>query len=355
MFYCSMQSSPDHQRPARDCFLVLVAFINFFAPSLLASDQYLIQYWAENQPTAIDPMPGTTPDSVATITLDAAPLVLMNKTILNLPAENYLLDREGLYRVLRSGDSGVVRQIILYRGDVWRLVSHLDRLYVYGTRHAGESQSQLTWRSQHGEAVSLQCGHVSQFIQSHLAEAKIPSRLVSCVAKADWNNFDDGHALLEINDPGTGKWVLFDATLGARYCDDVHFLTLQELTEIYRAGRRPKRIDFINANSKVDPLFDYDAFYATFQTDRQRSDAAAVGFRSMLDNNVEQIHRWYARVMQIPLIDRYFVVTNDQEEALMRSLDCWKTFHRLSRNEFWTRFYAPIAVSARESGTRGTD
>jgi hypothetical protein len=287
-------------------------------------------------------MPSTTPDSVATITLDAAPLVLMNKTILNLPAENYLLDHEGLYRVFRSGDSCVVRQIILYRGDVWRFVSHLDRLYVYGTRHKGESQSQLTWRAQHGEAVSLQCGNVAQFIHSHLAEAKIPSRLVSCVSRADWNNFDDGHALLEIVDPETEKWVLFDATLGARYRDDVHFLTLQELTEIYRAGRRPKQIDFINANSKCDALFDYDAFYAPLQTDRQRRDDAVVGFRSMLDNNVEQIHRWYARVMQIPLIDRYFVVTNDQEEALMRSLDCWKTFHRLSRNEFWTRFYAPL-------------
>ena len=301
--------------------------------------QMSVEYWAGNTPRTIEPLESSARAQVRVVALKEAPLVATERLVLGCGAKDYLIEKEGLYRAGQVEPSRVVRQILLYRGDVWRFAGHLSRLYLYGTRHQKEDVGKWSQRAQNGEPLSLQCGCISKFVGHHLRAQNIISRPVSCVASRDWNHYDDGHALVEICDPAEKRYLLFDCTLGARVLYKGRYLDLQHVTQLYRSGGRADEIEFVNANSKIDPLMDYEAFLAKGYPDEQELARQKAKFLRLLKNDVETIHAWYGRLMHIPLIGDYFAVRTDEEEALMRSLLAWSKFTRLTDDTFREKFY----------------
>jgi hypothetical protein len=302
---------------------------------------YEVEYWAGNRPRVLEPFKSAAAAAaVRSYTLQTLPLVLSERAVLKLGDETYAIGEEGLYRIREKHESKVVRQSILYRQDVWRFAGHLSRLYVYGARHQSEDQKRWDERALGGEPLSLQCGYVSMFVRHHLQEQKIEARLVGCVSGSNWKHYDDGHALMEICDSGEKKWIAFDPTLGARFQGkDGRWLNLLELTRLYRAGGRAARIDFLNAEDKIDSLEDYRALYSKYISSKSEMDAFLPQFKPLLMNDVEAIHRWYGRVMQIPVIDNCFVPESDAEDALLRTLPSWRNLERLTEAQFRERFY----------------
>ena len=296
----------------------------------------VVEYWAGNDPEALRPV-ASAPGGVKLLALEDLPLVLEEPAVVTLGGSTYALEREGLYRLREKGK--VVRQTILYRGDAWRLAGHLDRLYVYGARHQLGGIEQITERARTGELVALQCGMVAVFVVTHLSERKIPARVVNCFTADAWHGYDDGHVLVEVLDPAEKRWVLFDATLGARYRKDGRWLDLLDVAQLYRAGGRPDEVEFVNDSSKVDPLTDYGDIYGPFITDEKELAAYVENFKRELNNDAEAIHKWYAHIMQIPLIGNTFVPSSDAEDALLRKVAGFEKLERLTPAQFRERNY----------------
>ncbi len=158
---------------------------------------YLVDYQAGEKSLRIKPIKGAAASGAVAYDKASLPLVLNKPAVLKLGGSNYLLDKEGLYRIRDEANSNVVGQSILYQGDTWRLASHLSRLTVYGNRHKGETAAQWNDRAGRGEPVSLLCGNTTTFVRSHLTAQGVKSRVVQSVAKGNWNNFTDGHYLAE--------------------------------------------------------------------------------------------------------------------------------------------------------------
>ncbi len=321
--------------------LLLVVLLALLAPTLCRAAQPAMQveYWAGNQPKGLRPLKSLAPDAGAEA-MDALPLVLKEPARVRAGGSVFELDQEGLYRFRDRGTSRVVRQVLLYRGDVWRLAGHLSRLYVYGRRHQADDPARLTERARTGEAFSVQCGTIAGFVVHHLTAQGIPARMVQCVTGSNWNHFDDGHVLMELRDPAEKRWVLYDATLGTRYRHRGRLLDLLQVTELYRAGGRPE-VEFLNAASKLDPQESYERIYGPYLPGEAALAAFLGPFRRLLDNDTAALHRWYARMMQIPLIGNTFVPASDAEDALMRTLDAWKGLERLTPAQFRQRHYPP--------------
>jgi hypothetical protein len=306
-----------------------------------------LEYYEDNEPRVLRPsrsrvLPGRSYEP------DKLPLIITSPTLLQLGDATYALFREGLYRV-RQGNgksSKVVRQAIVSRGDVWRLAGHLSRVYVYGNRHLSETQAQWDEHVRNGEPLSLQCFAISSFVHHHLSALEIPSRQVSCVTGSNWDNCNDGHALMEIRDPKEDRWILFDPTIGARFWNDGHWLDLVEATQLYRSGKHAERIEFLNNSIKLDPLQDYEAL---FKSIRNKDDLKVfvTRFKPLLRNDVEAIHKWYGRVMQIPLIGLRFVPESDAEDTLLRTLPPWKELVRMTIPQFRDFYYGQVAEAAK--------
>lgn len=326
-------------------FLAVLTVVLLSASVALADGPSLtVEYWAGNQPRVLRPLKSV-PAGSQVVALDALPLVRTEPALLRLGEATYSLQGEGLYRIREQGSSRVVRQTILYRGDVWRFAGHLTRLYVYGRRHQADNPAQLEERARGGEPFSVQCGAIALFVVQQMSARKIPARVVQCVTGTDWNHFDDGHVLLEVFDPGEMRWILFDATLGARFRHRGRWLDLVEMTRLYRSGGRAEQVDFVNASSKLDPLENYEGIYGPFLQDEKALAAYLDGFRRLLNGDVQAVHHWYKRVMQIPLIKNSFVPGSDAEDALLRTLPGWKALERLSPAQFRERFYAPSVAT----------
>lgn len=307
-----------------------------------------VEYWAENTPVEFATDKEASPASRVSHTVDTLPLIVTEPVSLSCDGKTYSLAREGLYRIRVASSPKVVRQAILYRGDVWRFAGHLSRVYVYGSRHQHEPQTRWDERVRNGEPLSVQCGFLAQFIQRHLAEQKIPARLVGCVNGNAWHQFDDGHALMELQDEVEHRWVLYDPTLGARFRSNGRLLNLLEMTQRYRQNQRVDKMEFVNASAdKLDPLTDFEALYGPSLKDKQKLAAHMNHFKPLFKNDVEAIHLWYGRVMQIPLIGNTFAPGNDAEDALLRTLPCWKNLERLTVQQFRDRFYEKPAAKAK--------
>ena len=321
----------------RFCATVVLASIALLTAKAGA---YEVEYWPDNQPRKLKPVNAAPQQPVKSYTLETVPLVQNEPANLRLGDDTYAFQAEGLYRVKDPRSSKVLRQSILYRGDAWRLAGHLSRLYVYGARHQSEQQTQWDARARNGEPLSLQCGFISMFVQHHLREQGIASRLVGCTAGSNWKSYDDGHALMEICDPAEKRWIAFDPTLGARFRDGGgRLLDLLDLTRLHRAGRHAEHVEFLNDGSKLDPLTYYEELYAKYIPTRQQVQAFLPKFKPLLTNDVATIHQWYGRVMQVPIIDNYFVPETDAEDALLRTLPTWKNLVRLTAAEFRQRLY----------------
>ena len=79
--------------------------------------------------------------------------------------------------------------------------------------------------------LEVTCGTASRLAQELLIHAGILSRQVAIFTLRRWNNYDNGHTMLEIWDKGSKKWLLWDFDLKCRYymLDEERPIGLKEL------------------------------------------------------------------------------------------------------------------------------
>ena len=155
-------------------------------------------YFRDDSPEELKPI-ASPPAGMTVQPVADLPLVLLKPTAAKVGGGTFVLDRDGLYRFFDL-DSKTTTNVILDRGDLWRLAGHLSRLQVHGWRHDGEDVGRWTERARRGR-LSISCGNVCQFVAHHLAQRGHRSRVVQTLTLDVRNGYDDGHVLLEVFDP----------------------------------------------------------------------------------------------------------------------------------------------------------
>lgn len=218
----------------------------------------------------------------------------------------FMVEKEGLYRFFDLGGADL-RQAYLYQGDLWALLGNLSRMRVHGWRDMdAPSPQEKIERARRGR-LSLTCGPTAQFVAEQARTLGVKCRFVHTLTLDEWNDYDNGHSLLEVFDPAEKRWILYDSDLGCRLRHQGRWLDLGEACRLYREGRLPEAV-YPAGKCQMDPhaeqnLPNANAFYSSM-------------FEGIFVRD-EARDAWFRRVMQVPIIDGVF--PSDSEAETLRA------------------------------------
>jgi hypothetical protein len=247
-------------------------------------------YFRDESPVEMAPLRGAPPSAGKAYALAALPLVLTEPCVVTTGGRSFHLDREGLYRIGNLSTKETAN-VILYRGDLWRLAGHLCRLQVHGWRHDDEGVGRWTERARKGR-LAMSCGNIARFVAYHLAARGHRARVVNLLTLEEHNGYDDGHVLLEVFDPREKRWVAFDPDMKCRFKHAGRYLDLGEAVALFRKGAA------VELELFCQPAIDACAEEGGSREHAQYSLLFEWAFR---DARARQA--WYRRMMQVPIVD----------------------------------------------------
>lgn len=238
--------------------------------------------------------------------------------------QTYELKKEGLYRFVFPGKEN--RQRIAYQKNIDALLSGICWIYSHGNSDDEKSYTQLTNKALHSKLFAT-CGPLSEWTNKFLKELNIKSRIVSTLTLDEWNNYDNGHVLLEVYRNDYGKWVVYDLDNKSYFTYQNTPLSLIEFAK--HVVTNDYTIEYLAPNSDIDKSNYYDnktKYNYTFVMEARFA-------------NEDTRRKWYKRVMQVPLIgdDKYNYFFNDNNIARVQSYSNYYKF--MNKEEFFERFY----------------
>jgi hypothetical protein len=145
--------------------------------------------------------------------------------------ESYRMQEEGLYRFLHPMNEN--RQCIVFREDVWALMSAVSWLASHGYRDNQKSYAEKLEIARAGKLV-VTCGDFAVFVTKLFASLNLRARVVGMTTLIRRNGYNDGHVLNEVF--FNGRWIVYDADQGQLYRAGNRRLNLLELIESTRNG-----------------------------------------------------------------------------------------------------------------------
>lgn len=192
------------------------------------------------------------PKGMTAATVKSLPLIVRESQWVQFADQYYRLDREGLYRFW---DWGRIRMpeakgkprlltkrrdyssVIFYRRDLLTLLHSLAASHVHGYAHTWVSHRAKLKAAKTG-SLSTICYETGMFLCKLLGDLGIRARFVMGMRHSGrYNVYDNGHSLIEILWPGSGKWVLADVDLHCMFTRNGRYLSLLELYETIRQGK----------------------------------------------------------------------------------------------------------------------
>ncbi|KFM18800.1 hypothetical protein AAA799P11_01009, partial [Marine Group I thaumarchaeote SCGC AAA799-P11] len=236
--------------------------------------------------------------------------------------QSFELKEEGLYRFSLVGERN--EQRIVYQENLDALLSGIAWIYSHGNSDNGKSTEEITKKSTKTKIFAT-CGGISNWIIEILNEKEVKSRVVSTLTLDKWNNYDNGHTMIEVYDEKLKKWVLYDLDNNRFFIHNNTRLSLLEFVDAVKENRyefgylsNDIELDISNFSSKS---YDY-----SFVMEPMHSDE-------------ELLKKWYERVIQVPLIkegEKNYFFDSENKELIS------KYSHRyqyLDENEFLAKFY----------------
>jgi len=223
--------------------------------------------------------------------------------------------------------------LILYRGDVLKLMASIATVHIHGRVHQELSYAEQRTRMKHG-CLSLTCGNLAVFMVSLFNELGIKGRFVAGMGlNGPYNTYDNGHSLNEIYFVRQRKWILVDADMGQVFVRNGRPLSLHEVSELIRAGK-----DFELQSIMVPAVGTWDTSESVSGNFPSFSECIAFG-------NPEYLKAWYRRVLRVPLIQGnegrsfyYFYCENTRDrERILRYSGEYKA---MDKPEWIRRFYS---------------
>lgn len=248
--------------------------------------------------------------------------------------KRYELKKEGLYRFVDPGQSN--QQRIVHGKDPDALLSGIAWIVSHGTADEGLSLWEMRQKALTGK-LSLTCGLISSLAKKILQEAGIECRIVFCLTLDKWNSYDNGHTMIEVLHHKSSKYVLYDLDNNAYFTspDGQRRLSLLDWVEATSISAHPAGGGPAHAMAyAMHPLAgDTRLDVAGFRSE-EGFDWTFLGERTHAD-----LHKWYRRVAQVPLIKKgahhYFFNEADKDRIVSYN----PRFRYIDKDQFLRRFY----------------
>lgn len=237
---------------------------------------------------------------------------------------NYSLREEGLYRFVLPGEMNIQR--IVYQNDLDGLLSSICWIVTHGNKDDKKSLLELSSKALQSK-LFITCGTVSKWAQSLLRSIDIDSRVVGGITVEEWNDYDNGHLLLEIWRQKWNKWVVYDFDNNSFFLplDSDRPLSVIEWSKLIREDKY--RIQPLASDTRLD----VSGFISV--------DGYDYGFFSEGIN--ADILSWYARVMQVPFIydenQRMFIFMDAEQKTRVESYST--SYRYMDKKIFMERYY----------------
>lgn len=288
----------------------------------------IVHYIKDDEYLILEPIHNELP-GINVVDYRELPLVSTQPQIVTMYDNYYLLNQEGIYRFFNT-DSYELYQTYYFSSNFWYLLGGLSQMHVHGWRDDIYSNKEKTEKARRGR-LSTTCGPIANFINYQLNILGLKSRLVHVLTLEEWDNFNNGHTLIEVFDTDEKRWLFYDSDIGCRLKYDGRWLNLGEACCLYRKGLEPE-IDFPFGQCQIDPHADgvipnKHLFYSLLG-------------EGIFKGNIKTLHRWYKRILQIPIIDGLF--PSDIESETLRAVSYANgqyAKHRLSWHEWEKTFY----------------
>ena len=230
---------------------------------------------------------------------------------------NLDLSKEGMHRLLNYPTH--VTQRITFKDDVKSLLAALSLLTSHGCTHDWLDLTDAKIMALTSK-LSMTCGSAAQFAQAVLAEQGVKSRLCGGVAIGDYNDYNNGHAMLEVM--VGGRYQVFDMSTKRLFKDSILSVCCQIVTECI-----PPHEVFHTQNLVASTPIMCNGIDLHLLCEEMLKDDASV-------------LKWYRRVLQVPFIqegDEFFYTCRDSDrEVVGKQFYFWQY---LKEQEFVEKFY----------------
>lgn len=236
--------------------------------------------------------------------------------------KGYDLTQEGLCRFMLAEKEN--QQRIIYENETDTLMSSLAWMMHHGSNDDHASYHALIVYAKKRK-LCLTCESMSKFAVNLLKEMGIKARIVGSRTLDRWNNYDNGHYLIEVYREDILKWVLYD---------------LDSDTYFTRDGDEMSLIDFIDDSHKSYQInyLSNDIRAAVVHPQRDLYD-----YTFLTEGRLANLTQWYERIMQFAFLqenESHYSCCNI-DETVMRSLpkDAFPKMTHMTREMFINKFY----------------
>lgn len=259
---------------------------------------------------------------------DDLPIAITAPCLVRTRNRVFRMDREGLYRLCMFPEG--IQQVILYGGNIHRLVGSIGYLHVHGFRTCQTLATELIALAR-TTVLSVPCGTISSIAVEIMTDLGLEARPVSVLTMDQWNSYSCGHALYEYRDPTEGRWILADSDLGVLFASSGRLLDADELCGLVRTGGQWELVwvmHRLHVDCCTDELETKPAFYTAI--------SAALA-------DPAQVQVFCERVFQVPQIGSDFTVDTEDERERFVALAATQDLHYnfVPRDEFRARYYGP--------------
>ena len=236
----------------------------------------------------------------------------------------YDLNKEGLYRFIYPEREN--HQRIVFNGNVDSLLSSVAWIYSHGNLDDKKTETELNTKALNSKIFGT-CATISHWIQNLLDKQQINSRVVQTLTLDEWNNYDNGHTMIEIYREDHKKWVVYDLDNNAYFSINDVPLSLIEFVNSVKDDSY--EINYIANDSRLDisNFLSINGYNYAF-------------FSESIVANEDTLREWYKRVIQVPLIpdlnNNYYFFDYDNRFKIEGYASNYKY---LTEKEFLKRFY----------------
>lgn len=227
------------------------------------------------------------------------------------------LSKEGMHRLINYPTH--ITQRIAFKNDVKSLLAALSMLTTHGYTHDSLSSAEAKRMALTSKLV-MTCGSAAKFAQAILAEQGVKSRLCGGVTVGDYNEYDNGHTMLEVMIDG--RYQVFDMSTKRLFEGTILSLCCQFVTDYI-----PPHEVFHTQNLVASTPMMFNGMDFHLLCEETFKDKASV-------------LKWYRRVLQVPFIQEgdviYYTCRPSDLQVVSKQFPNWK--HLIER-EFIAKFY----------------
>lgn len=203
----------------------------------------------------------------------------------SIDGEAYSFSENGVYRSF-CGQQGQIQRIV-WNGEtslkaIDDLMSSICWIMYHGRKDENLKNEELSTIATNRK-INVSCGRGALWVKEVLEQLKVPSRVVTVLTMDEWNDYDNGHTMIEV------------------WCEDMHQWIVYDIDNNVTFGFQGERLNLLSLSSHIK-TDDYVIYrLATDVGYSGDDDDYTFWFEKILHDEMS-LRDWYKRVIQVVLV-----------------------------------------------------